>query len=474
MTRTFKIAVGVLLVSIVLVSLFVWLRQQPDPQRAAAHEASTSKSSPTLAAFGRVEGRGETISLGASVDGVVKEVFVTDGQIVSKGALLASLDCDDLRSEIELSKAQAEDARQQCVRLLRGHRDEEKRSAAQQTEAAKAELDQAQEHFGRVGDLQKGEISRDALQQAKRDLDVAQANYRKAVEDQSLTDAGPLPEEVSRADADVAVAEQSINVATNKLEKCKVRAPIAGTILKVITKTGEPYSTFLPHPLFTIADESVRRVRAEVDERDVNRVKLGQFVDVSADGFPGEQFKGQVIQISRSMKAKSVLSEDPSQKVDRDVLEVLIELESVKEDLPLGLRVTAQMLGESSPPPSDPQGMSTNRPAAPASRLESRPSARADAATAATGIVLQVAAMTQRENADSLTATLRKANFPAFVLTKKGDPFYRVEVGPFSDVAQSRAAANELKARGFPVAIEHQFPLSGARLDSAEPAVPAQ
>ena len=175
MPRTVKIVVGVILVSIVLVSLVIWLRQQPNPQRTPIHESS--KSSPTLAAFGRIEGRGETISLGASVDGVVKEVFVTDGQKVSKGALLAAIDCDDLRSEIEFSKAQAEDARQQRVRLLRGHRDEERRSAAQQTEAAKAELDQAQEHFGRVGDLQKGEISRDALQQAKRDLDVAQANY---------------------------------------------------------------------------------------------------------------------------------------------------------------------------------------------------------------------------------------------------------------------------------------------------------
>ncbi len=471
MTRIVKIVVGALLVSIIFISLFVWLERTPDPQRPQAAEAS--KSSPALAAFGRIEGRGETISLGASADGVVKEIYVTDGQKVSKGTLLAAIDCEDVRSEIEMDKAQAEDARQQRVRLLRGHRDEEKLSAAQQTAAAKAVLDQAQEHIGRVGDLQNGEISRDALQQARLDLAVAQANYAKAVQDEKLIDAGPLPEEVSRADADVSMAEQSVNVAANKLEKCQVRAPIAGTILKVITKTGEAYSTFLPHPLFTIADESVRRVRAEVDERDINNVKLGQSVIVTADGFPGEKFEGRVIEISHSMRAKSVLSDDPSQKVDRDVLEVLIELQRTKVDLPLGLRVTAQMTGEITPLSSDSESMSSSLSAAPASRSQAAPSARAATPGPATGIVLQVAALTRRENADALTARLRKENFPAFVLSKAGDPFYRVDVGPFPDAAHSRDAANGLKELGFAVVVKRPFALAASQPDSDQPAAPA-
>jgi len=471
MSRIVKIVVGALLVSVVLISLVVWLQRVPDPQRSQAKELS--KSSSALAALGRIEGRGETISLGASADGVVKEVFVTDGQKVGKGALLAAIDCEDVRAEIELSRAQAESARQQRVRLLRGHRDEERKSAAQQTAAAKAVLDQAQEHFGRVGDLQNGEISRDALQQAKLDLEVAQANYGKAVADENLVGAGPLPEEVSRADADVAMAEQSVNVAANKLEKCKVRAPIAGTILKVITKTGEAYSTFLPHPLFTIADESVRRVRAEVDERDINNVKLGQTVIVTADGFPGQKFEGQVIHISDSMRAKSVLSDDPSQKVDRDVLEVLIELQHTKEDLPLGLRVTAQMTGEITPLSPDFQGMSTNLPGAPTSRAETTPAARAAGPDAPTLFVLQVASMRHRENADALTATLQKEGFPAFVLSKDGDPFYRVDVGPYPDAAHSRDVANKLKGQGFQPVIKRQYAPASSQLDSDRPVAPA-
>lgn len=466
MRRISKIAAVTLLV---VVPLLIWLNRARNPERVESRDLTRSQV--VLAAPGRVEGRDRTISLGAAADGIVKEVLVTDGQKVRQGDVLAVIGCDDISAEVDLARAQADSARDARTRLLRGHRDEERQAAARDTEAAQAVMTQAEEHLKRMKALyQSAEISRDLFEQTQRDFEVAQANYQRAQDEQNLVNAKPLPEEIASADAAVAAAERNVNVATDKLEKCKVRAPISGTVLKVLTKVGESYSTLLPHPLFTVADDSVRRVRAEVDERDIAKVKLGQVSIVTSDAFPGQRFEGEVIHISDAMETKSVLSEDPSQEVDRDILDVIIELKNSGAALPIGLRVTAQMTTATMPVPQPSISASSNATNVPDSSqrtlapLTAAPAALQKAVVPApaasaklSGFVLQVGAMTHRENADALVASLRQKSFPAFVLARDGDRFYRVDVGPYPDVANARIAKTELKDGGFGAAIELQL-----------------
>jgi len=325
---------------VAIAALFWFSRRQPP---AEANQKAVPGSQVLLASPGRVEGLGDTISVGAAIDGVVETVLVTDGQEVTEGTALAVIGCDDIKAEIEQAKAEAESARQSRIRILRGHRNEERKAAAQKTASAQAVLNQTKEHLKRMDTLyQKEEISRDFFEQVKRDYEVAQANYQSSHYEQVLVESGPLPEEKSRADADVTAAEKNVSVAVEKLQKCTIRAPISGTVLRIMTRAGESYSTLVPRPLFSLADDSIRRVRAEVDERDVGKVKVAQRIIVSADGFPGRQFDGRVIELAHVMGRKSVLSGDPAEKVDRDVLEVIIELEQSAKDLPIGLRVTAQ------------------------------------------------------------------------------------------------------------------------------------
>lgn len=452
------------------IPLYVWMQRTPEPKRAESREATgaASISGVQLAALGRVEGRGETIAVGAATDGVVKAVFVAEGQQVSKGALLAAINCDDISEEVDLTKAQADSARDARTRLLRGDREEERAAAAQATDAAKAVMMQAQDHLNRMDALyQKQEISRDTFDQANRDFEVAQANFEKAQDEQNLADAGPLPEDVERANAEVAAAEHGVRVAMHKLEKCNVRAPISGTILKVLTKAGESYSTLVPQPLFTISDESVRRVRAEVDERDIAKLKIGQASVVTADAFPGEKFEGQVVEISQAMGPKSVMNDDALQEIDRNVLDVVIQLKATKQELPIGLRVTAEMTGvttpvaqpetESSSTASLPPASTAGASGASGARQTSGDAVAVGASTTKTsGFLLQAGAMSHPENADALATVLQNKSFPAFVATRKGDPFYRVDVGPYPTLAAATDAKNALSIRGFETILKHQ------------------
>jgi multidrug resistance efflux pump len=191
---------------------------------------------------------------------------------------------------------------------------------------------------------EKQQISRSAYDQAVRDLGVADANLQAAIRTEELLAAPPLQEEKARADADVLAAEGRVQTVQERIGKCSILAPIDGTVLRVYARRGESYSTITPRPLFSLADTSTRHIKAEVDERDVDKVSLGQKVVIQADALDGKKLNGSVTRISAMMGRKSISTGDPSDKSDRDILEAVIDLDDNARPLPIGLRVTVQFL----------------------------------------------------------------------------------------------------------------------------------
>jgi septal ring-binding cell division protein DamX len=95
-------------------------------------------------------------------------------------------------------------------------------------------------------------------------------------------------------------------------------------------------------------------------------------------------------------------------------------------------------------PPAKPPEPSTDHPATPANSPVA-PTPALDGP----GFMLQVGAMTHKENADALAEALQRKNFPAFVSPHSTDRFYRVVVGPYSDVDSALRAKADLKEEGF-------------------------
>jgi multidrug resistance efflux pump len=278
---------------------------------------------------------------------------VKENQFVTKGTLMGEIACDDLNAMLQTALAEADGTRQARIRLLRGARDEEKRVATKRTAAAQSTLAEAISRLSMQHALyQGGEISRAAYEQADRDFGVAEADFQAAVRTEELLAAPPLQEEKARADAEVQAAEGRARTAQERIKKCAIQAPIAGTVLRVYARAGESFSTVTPRtprPLFSLADTSARRVKAEIDERDLGKVTLGQKVIIQADGLGGKKFTGTVASISAVMGRKSVYMGDPSDKMDRDVLEAVINLTHDAQALPIGLRVTVQFLSNGLP-----------------------------------------------------------------------------------------------------------------------------
>src|ERR1700733_6299295 len=298
-----------------------------------------------LAAPGRIEAHSDIVNVGAAVDGVVRAIHVQEGQTVQMGDVLADLACDDMKSALQVATANRDSLTEGRLRLQRGSRPEEREAAAQKTVAARAVLDQAAAQLARMSKLyQAQEVSRLTFEEAQRDRDVAEAQFQQSQRNQEMVNAGALPEELARADADLSGAEAGIKLAEDKLGKCVVRAPISGTVLRVLLREGESFGLVAPRPLFTMADVSGRRVRAEVDENDIANVHIGQKLLVSADAYSQRTFAGVVTQLANLMGRKSVLTGDPAQKADRDILVVTADLNQPANALPIGLRVTVQFI----------------------------------------------------------------------------------------------------------------------------------
>ncbi|HJZ99222.1 MAG TPA: efflux RND transporter periplasmic adaptor subunit [Candidatus Solibacter sp.] len=325
----------------------VWLSF---PRRAATPSAVTAAAAPAepsvvAAAQGRVEGRTEDIEVEASADGVIRSLAVHEGQRVAKNEVIGQIACDNLDSEIRALEALRESAKQARTRLLRGSREEERRVADQEVVSAQAIVEQARRNNDRMQILAAADdIPRQSAENAKRDLATAESALRAAMEKQKLVNAGPLPEEIAKADADVVAAAERLQTAIAQRDKCVIRAPITGTITRVHMRAGQAFSTVMPHPIVTMTDLSEQRIRAEVDERDLSRIAVNQSVRIRAEGFQ-EPFAGKVIWTSVVMGRKTVRSKDPAEKSDRDILEALILPERTAARLPVGLRVVVEFLG---------------------------------------------------------------------------------------------------------------------------------
>ena len=120
-----------------------------------------------------------------------------------------------------------------------------------------------------------------------------------------------------------------------------VRAPIAGEVLQVKYRAGEYYQPGgAGEALVVMGDTRTLRVRMDVDERDTGALGLGLAAVVRAPAFPGQDFRGQVAEIGRRMGRKNVRTDDPVERNDTKILEVVLSL-----DAPRGLLVGQRVVG---------------------------------------------------------------------------------------------------------------------------------
>jgi len=315
--------------------------------RGRGPEAAAPKAAPgdhaigpaLIAAPGRVEAVSEEVRVSSELSGRLKTVNVDEGDRVQRGQVLAEIENDDYRARVNEARTLVEQREVELRRTVNGARTEERREAEASKQAAEAVLNNAKsEAQRRRGLADRNVISRDEADRYERAYQVAQAQHEQAAQHFALIDAAAREEDRAHAEAAVATAKAQLAEAQAYLEKSYIRAPINGVILRKLRHTGESVSTQFDSPVITMADDSVLRVRLDVDESDVSKLKVGQHAFVTAEAYGKHQFWGRVIRVGRILGKKNVRTDEPSEHVDSKILETLVELDP-GQSLPLGLRV---------------------------------------------------------------------------------------------------------------------------------------
>lgn len=338
MKRTTAVSLTLLPMAGVL-TLFLVASRGASSRAGAAAPAQTPLD--VVAAPGRVEPRSEEIKVGAPLNGKLHEVPVEEGDRVARGQVIAVLENDDYRARVALAEAQLAESRAQLRRVLNGARRQERQEALAAVNEASAELENARlEIERRETGYRQGVFSREEADRARRAFGVAQARHDAAVERHALIEDDPREEDRAKAEADVALAQAQLAEARALFEKTIVRAPVSGIVLRKHLKAGESFSDMRDTPIVTMGDTAALRVRVDVDETDVGKVRLGQRGYVTADAYSGRKFWGRVLRVGQLLGKKNVRTDQPSERVDNKILEVLLELDDGHE-LPAGLRVDA-------------------------------------------------------------------------------------------------------------------------------------
>ncbi|HRQ35724.1 MAG TPA: efflux RND transporter periplasmic adaptor subunit [Chiayiivirga sp.] len=295
-------------------------------------------------AGGLVEPAGEERMVVPEAAGRLARVLIEEGDQVEAGQVLAELVNDEERARVALAEAHVAARQAELRRLLAGARREERMEARAALAEAEAALKLALSERNRRAPLvEDGQLPREVLDQAIAQAEAATARRDALAARHALIDGAPRSEDVALAEATLAAAESERALAQAALEKTRVRAPIAGTVLKRHLREGEFVAPLNPVPLATLGDLSQRFVRADIDELDIARVRMGQRAEVRSDALPDRVFAGRVTYVAGRMGGRNLLSGDPAQRRDMKILEALIELET-GDDLPIGLRVDVRIV----------------------------------------------------------------------------------------------------------------------------------
>ncbi len=276
--------------SLVMLGLAACGQNGADAGSAGADGASATDAAPEYSAIasGKVDVEGGLVDIAARAPGIVTEVYVQEGDEVEKDQVLAKQDDEDALLSRNRTAAQL-------------------RQAEAQVPILEVQLDAARREENRLKRL----IDNSA---------VSEQAYEQAV-DRTLQ----LEAQLEAQKASVQLARTQLAQANYQLELYIVRAPTDGKIVRRYANPGSGASTLQVTPMFQLQPDAQRIVRAEVAEQSIGDVRKGQQVEIVPEADQSKSYPGEVMRIADVMGARRLRSDDPSQRADERVVEVVVD-----------------------------------------------------------------------------------------------------------------------------------------------------
>jgi HlyD family secretion protein len=283
----------------------------------------------TVVASGHVE-TPYRVEIGSQITGTVEDVLVQEGQKVTKGQPLISLESRELRAAM----VQAQGAVAQAEARIKQLEELTLPSAREALTQAQATLLNAQQTYDRTAQLEhNGYATRAALDDAQKTLDVARAATRSA-QFQVYT-ASPGGSDYVMAQTQANQARANLETAESRLGYATIMAPRDGVL---ISRSVERGTVVQPgKALLVLAPAGDVQLVLQIDERNLGKISLGQKALASADAYPDRRFPATItyinpgVDISRASVEVKLTVADPPDYLRQDMT-VSVDVEVAARD----------------------------------------------------------------------------------------------------------------------------------------------
>lgn len=285
--------------------LYLWLR----PPELPAYRVEAAPLVQQVVATGRVISTSRS-QVGSEITATVRERHVTEGDRVSAGEALVTLQAPDLAAAVREAEA--------ALRQLRSSTRPQVQARLRESEARLAQAEREQQR--REDLFARGLIARESLEQAQEAADVARAAAEAARAEAGAARSGGATE---------AQLGERLAAARAQLARTVVRAQRDGVVL---TRAVEPGDLVQPgRVLFEIAHAGDTEIEVPVDEKNLAALAVGQTAQCVADAWPDRPFDARVNYIAPGIDA------------DRGTVTVRLAVQPVPEFLRQDLTVTVNI-----------------------------------------------------------------------------------------------------------------------------------
>jgi len=321
--------------------------------------------------------RSDLTPLSTKVSGIVREVKVSDYQMVAKGDLIVELEHDDYQAQLDQAKAAVEAAKAgiENNRRQRQLQDAKIDRALSGIDQAKAQISAAQagkeaveadvvrtraERARQEALYQTHSTTQQKLEQAtadegrftgqfasrEADLEQAKTSLRSnelAVLAEQRTKS-VLESQESQLIADLHAKEAALEVAQVNLGYTKITAPGDGSVGERQVRPGQLVS---PGTQVLTFVSNVKWVQANYRETQLTHIKVGDSAEITVDTFPGQKLRGKVLEIAPASGSQFALlppdnaTGNFTKVVQRVPVKIALDPSPLSAQLRPGLSVTA-------------------------------------------------------------------------------------------------------------------------------------
>ena len=291
MSRKFTASTAIAVALLGLTGVSMTACQKPGAAGGKAAEVKAPPSPYAAIAAGKVDVDGGVVEVAARRAGIVEQVFVQEGDMVTKGQILARQEDEDTLLAVNNARASVNQAQSQLA-------------------LTQVQIRTAQREYDRLEKLaptnfvaqQKLDQARDAIDSAKATLEAQQASVA-----------------VSRSQLAQAEYQQDLTI---------IRAPMDGKIIRRYANPGAGASTLNVSTMFDLEPAIPHIIRSEIVESSIPDVKIGQEAEIVPEADPTKLYTGKVMRIAATFGARKLKSDGGNEASDERVVEVVVSADN--------------------------------------------------------------------------------------------------------------------------------------------------